>query len=177
MGCLLGEEVSDESSGDDLDDAPEDSEMEEDDPEDSNPFKAVLDRVDDDNEEGEDAWEDEEESEEVSKKDLKGKGKAQPASASAHPSAKSRKGAEITKRLSRRYRREAAVAHAKGGDHYQKWASHIVKKGLDAITTLRQRTMNDKTRLKALRKFELILEAFVSFLGLQPTDMNVEPSH
>lgn len=164
MGCLLGEEVSDESSGDDLDDgAPEDSEMEEDGPEDGDPFKAVLDRVDNDSEEGEDAWEDEEETEELSKKDLKGKGKAQPASASARPRAKSQKGAEVTKRLSMRYKREAAAAHAKGGDYYQQWASSIIKKGLDAITTLRQRTMNDKTRLKALQKFEAILNSFVSF--------------
>lgn len=163
---LSGEEVSDESSDNDVDDdAPADSEMEEDDAEDSNLFKYVLDHVEKDSEDGEDAWVDDE-MQEPSKQDVKGKGKAQPEKVSARHGGKQRKGAEITKWLSKRYMRKATAARAEGGDHFQQWAEGIIRKGYEAVTTLRQRTMNDKTRVKALEEMLPVLNAFVSLLGL-----------
>lgn len=167
----LGEQLSDDSSDEDMEDtSPADEEEVEDTADDEEGETAaeghtlvqdLLTHLGEDGEDGEEEWWEDDEGDVPSPSDPKGKKKAMEKSSAAATSSK-KKGGDITKGLSRRYARKAAAARAKGAPHYKAWAQGIVEKGYQAITTLRQRTMNDTTRQKALEHAFKDLQAYVS---------------
>jgi len=64
------------------------------------------------------------------------------------------------------YNNEKAAAIAAGPEAFKAWASGVATKGYGAITALRQRISNDKTRAKAATAAADALDTFVSLLLL-----------